>query len=108
MTPEVSLPAAATTAVGARQTPPQDAVAALPPSPPTPPAAVSPTPSAVLEHATAGLDRLRLDLLGADPRLVVGCLDLASGWVRSDASIREALVQASTACDEEKQAVFRI
>ena len=52
------------------------------------------------------LDRLRQDLLGADPRLVAGCLELASGWVCSDASIRAALVQASTACDEEKQAVL--
>ena len=34
--PEVLLPTAAPTAVGVRQTPPQDAVAALPPSPPTP------------------------------------------------------------------------
>ena len=33
-------------------------------------------------------------------------MELASGWVRSDASIRAALVQASTACDEEKQAVL--
>ena len=31
-------------------------------------------------------------------------MELASGWVRSDASIRAALVQASTACGEEKQA----
>ena len=33
-------------------------------------------------------------------------MELASGWVRSDALIRAALVQASTACDEEKQAVL--
>ena len=33
-------------------------------------------------------------------------MELASGRVRSDASIRAALVQASTACDEEKQAVL--
>ena len=33
-------------------------------------------------------------------------MGLASGWIRSDASIRAALVQASTACDEEKQAVL--
>ena len=106
MTPEVSLPAAATTAVGAQQTPPQDAVAALPPSPSTPPTAISPTPPAVLDRAAAELDRLRQDLLGADPRLVAGRLELASGWIRSDASIRATLVQASTACDEEKHAVL--
>ena len=106
VTPEVPLPAAATIAVGAQQAPPQDAVVALPPSPPTPPTAVSPTPPAVLDRAAAELDRLRQDLLGADPRLVAGRLELASGWVRSDASIRVALVQASTACDEERQAVL--
>ena len=33
-------------------------------------------------------------------------MELASGWVCSDASIRAALVQASTACDKEKQAVL--
>ena len=84
VTPEVPLPAAATTAVGAQQAPPQDAVVALPPSPPTPPTAVSPTPPAVLDRAAAELDRLRQDLLGADPRLVVGRLELASGWIRSE------------------------
>ena len=33
-------------------------------------------------------------------------MELASGWILSDASIRAALVQASTACDEERQAVL--
>ena len=106
VTPEVPLPAAATTAVGAQQAPPQDAVVAPPPSPPTPPTVVSPTPAAFLDRAAAELDRLRQDLLGADPRLVAGRLELASGWIRSDASIRAALVQASTACDEERQAIL--
>ena len=105
-TPEVPLPAAATTAVGAQQAPPQDAVVALPPSPPTPPTAVSPTPPAVLDRDAGELDRLWQDLLGADPRLVAGRLELASRWIRSDASIRAAVVQASTACDEEKQAIL--
>ena len=39
--------------------------------------------------------------------MVAGRLELASGWIRSDASIRAALVQAATACDEEKQAIFQ-
>src|SRR4051812_1028002 len=107
VTPEVPLSAAATTTVGAQQTPPRDAVVVPPPlSPPAPPTAVSPTPPAVLERAVAELERLRQDLLGADPRLVAGRLELASGWIRSDASIRAALVQASTACDEEKEATL--
>ena len=33
-------------------------------------------------------------------------MELASGWIRSDASIRAALVQASTACGEERRAVL--
>src|SRR4051812_17322746 len=71
VTPMVPLPTAATTVVGAQQAPPQDAVVLpSPPSPLAPPTAVSPTPPAVLERAVAGLDRLRQDLLGADPRLV--------------------------------------
>ena len=86
-TPEVSLPDATATAVGAQQVPPQDTVVTLPSSPPTPPTAVSPTPSTILDRAAAELDRLRQDLLGADPRLVAGRLELASGWIRSDASI---------------------
>ena len=91
VTPEVPLPAAATTAVGAQQTPPQDVVAAPPPSPPIPLVVVSPTPSAILDRAAAELDRLRKDLLGADPRLVAGRLELVSGWVCSDASVRAVL-----------------
>src|SRR4051812_5848688 len=52
VTPEVPLPAAATTVVGAQQTPPQDAVVSpLLPSPPIPPTATSPTPPAALERA---------------------------------------------------------
>src|SRR4051812_6445001 len=113
VTPEVPLSAATTTTIGAQQTPPRDVVI-VPPllSPPAPPTAASPTPpavleradvspssSAVLERAVAELDRLRQDLLGADPCLVAGRLEQASGWIRSDASIRAMLVQASTACD---------
>lgn len=102
------MPDAAAAAVGAQHAPPQDTVVTLPPSPPTPPTIVSPTPPTVLDRAAAELDRLRQDLLGADPRLVAGRLELASGWIRSDASIRAVLVQSSTARDEEKQAVLRV
>ena len=101
-TSEVPLPDASTIVVEAQHAPPQDTVVTLPYSPPTPPTAVSPTPPTVLDCAAAKLDRLWQDLLGADPCLVVGRLELASGWIRSDASIRATLVQASTTCDEEK------
>ena len=105
-TPEVPPFDAVATAAGAQQAPPQDTVVTLPSSPPIPPTAASPTPPTVLDRAAAELDHLQRDLLSADPRLVAGCLELASGWIRSDASIRAALVQASTASDEEKQAVL--
>ena len=78
----------------------------LPSSPPTPPTTASSSPLTVLDRVAAELDRLRRDLLSTDPHLVAGRLELASGWIRSDASIQEALVQASTARDEEKQAVL--
>ena len=105
-TPEVSLPDATAAVIGAQKVPTHGAVITLPSSPPTPPTAISPTPSTVLDRAAAELDRLREDLQGADPRLVAGRLELASGWVRSDASVRAALAQAATTCDEEKQAIL--
>ena len=37
---------------------------------------------------------------------MAGRLELASGWVRSDASVRAALAQAVTACSREKQAIL--
>ena len=100
-TPEVSLPDATAAVVGAQKVLTHGAVITLSSSPPTPPIAIALTPSTVLDH-----DRLRKDLLGADPRLVAGHLELASGWVRSDASVRAALAQAARACDEENQAIL--
>ena len=105
-TPEAPPLDAVATAGGAQLAPPQDTMVTLPPSPPTPPTAASPSPPTVLDRAAAELDCLRWDFLSADPRLVAGCLELASGRIRSDASIRAALVQASMACDEEKQSVL--
>ena len=51
----------------------------LPPSAPLLPG--SSASSAVLEHALSEMTQLREDLLGADPRLVAGRLELASGWL---------------------------
>ena len=84
---EASSPDATAAIIGAQKVPTHGAVITLPSSPPTPPTAISPTPSTVLDRAAAELDRLREDLQGADPRLVAGRLELASGWVRSDASV---------------------
>nr|XP_020167158.1 translation initiation factor IF-2-like [Aegilops tauschii subsp. strangulata] len=59
-----------------------------------------PTPS-----AAANLQALLRDnLQGADRRLASGRLELVSGWLRSDASVRAAWSQAVTASEEGKQA----
>ena len=81
------------------------AVITLPSSSPTPLVPVSSDLSAtVLDRVTNELSQLREDLLSADPRLVAGRLELASGWARSAASVRAALSQAMSASDGEKQA----
>ena len=47
--------------------------------------------------------KLREELLGADPHLVTGRLELASGWLHSDLAVRAALGQAAAASEKEKQ-----
>ena len=49
------------------------------------------------------MTQLQADLLTADPHLVAGCLELASGWLHSDLVVRAALGQASTASERQKQ-----
>ena len=39
-----------------------------------------------------------------DPRLAVGRLELASGWLQSDVAVRAALSQAATTSEKEKRA----
>ena len=104
---EASFPDTTAAVVGAQKVPTHGAMITVPSSPPTPPTTISSTPSTVLDCAAAELDRLRGDLQGTYPLLVAGRLELASGWVCSDASIRAALVQAVTAYDEEKQAILQ-
>ena len=48
------------------------------------------------------MTQLQADLLGADPRLVAGRLELASGWLQSDTAVRAMLNQAATASEKEK------
>ena len=69
----------------AQGVPSSQAVITLPPSPPIPPAPVSSASSAVLDRAANKLSRLREDFWSADPCLVAGRLELASGWDHSDA-----------------------
>ena len=87
----------------AHELPVSQAVITLPSSPPAPLVPDSSASSAALDRAADELSRLREDLQGADPRLVAGRLELVSGWVRSDASVRAALSQAVTASEEGKQ-----
>ena len=44
-----------------------------------------------------------MDVLSADPRLVAGRLELASGWLHFDLAVRAALGQAAAASEKEKQ-----
>jgi len=77
----------------------------LPSSSPAPPVPASSVSSAVvLDQVASKLSQLREDLLSADPRLVAGRLELASGSARSAASVRAVLSQVVSASDGEKQA----
>ena len=67
----------------------------------TPDSSASPD---VLERALSAMTLLRVDLQGADRRLVAGRLELVSGWLHSDASVRAALSQAATTSEKDKQA----
>ena len=73
-----------------------------------PPTAASPLPSlsapaAVLERALAEMTQLQADVLSAEPRLVAGRLEPASGWLHPDLAVRAALGQAAAASEKEKQ-----
>nr|XP_020192089.2 MAP7 domain-containing protein 1-like [Aegilops tauschii subsp. strangulata] len=99
----VSSPAAGVPKV---QEPPVPQAVVTIPSPPPPAAPLTPGPSAspdVLEHALLEMTRLREDLQGADPHLVAGRLELVSGWLHSDVSVRAALSQATATSEKERQ-----
>ena len=44
-----------------------------------------------MERALAEMTQLQADVLSADPRLVAGRLELASGWLHFDLAVRAAL-----------------
>nr|XP_020189660.1 microtubule-associated protein 4-like [Aegilops tauschii subsp. strangulata] len=93
--------------VSKAQEPPVSHAVVTTPSPPPPAALLIPGPSAspdVLERALLEMAQLREDLQGADSRLVAGRLELVSGWLHSDASVRATLSQATATSEREKQA----
>ena len=75
----------------------------------SPPPTVAPslpgssTSAAVLERPLLEMTQLQVDLLSADPRLVAGRLELASGWLHSDLAVRVTLSLAATSSEKEKQ-----
>ena len=74
-------------------------------SPPPPAAPLGPNssaPSVVLEHVFSRMAKLQEDLLGVDPHLVAGCLELVSSWLHSDLAVRASLCQATTVSDKER------
>ena len=98
------MPDAAAEVPKAQQPPVSRVVVTLPPPPPAP---LVPGPSAssdVLERALSGMVQLQEDLQGTDSHVVAGRLELVSGRLHSDASVRAALRRAATASEEEKQA----
>ena len=66
------------------------ATTSLPPTA-APPLPGPSAPAAVLERALAEMTQLQADVLSADPCLVAGRLELASGWLHSDLAVRVAL-----------------
>ena len=48
---------------------------------------------------------LQEDLQGTDRRLVVGCLELISGWLHSDVSVWATLSQAAADSEKNREAV---
>nr|XP_020197002.1 actin cytoskeleton-regulatory complex protein PAN1-like [Aegilops tauschii subsp. strangulata] len=70
----------------------------------TEPSAAAAPPSVEKGNVSSQMTQLWEDLLGADPRLVAGCLELASGWLQSDAAVRATLSQATTTSEKEKRA----
>ena len=81
----------------------QALVTTSPPPTAAPPLPGSSAPAAALEHALSEMTQLQADLLSADPCLVAGRLELASGWLHSDLAVRAALGQAAAASEKENQ-----
>ena len=78
-------------------------------SPPPPSATLMPPGSSaspdILERTLSAMALLQEDIQGTDRRLVAGRLELVSGWLHSDVSVRATLCQATAASEKDKEAV---
>nr|XP_020175120.1 vegetative cell wall protein gp1-like [Aegilops tauschii subsp. strangulata] len=105
LAPESPVSGSAVEVSKAQEPPVSQAVVTIP-SPPPPAAPLIPVPSAspdVLERALLEMAQLREDLRDADSHLVVGRLELVSGWLHSDVSVRATLNQAAAISEKEKR-----
>ena len=104
LAPEVMAPCAADVVPAAPEPAISQALVTMSP-PPTaaPPLPGSSASTAVLERALLEMTQLQADLLSTDPRLVAGCLELASGWLHSNLAVRVMLSQAAASSEKEKQ-----
>ena len=60
-----------------------------------------------MERVFSGMAKLREHLLGVDPYLVAGRLEVASSWLHSDSAVQASLSQAAAASEKEKQAAAK-
>ena len=91
LAPEASVPGSASEVPKALEPLISQALVTTLPPPAAPLAPSSSASSAALERVLSGMAQLREDLLGADPRLVAGRLELASGWIHFDLAVRASL-----------------
>ena len=96
LAPEVPAPGSADEVLRAPEPSIFQALVTTPPPTLAVPLAPNPSaPSAAFERVFSGMAKLQEDLLGVDPYLVVGRLELASGWLHSDSAVRASLSQAA-------------
>ena len=106
LTQEVPAPGSGAEVQEAQELPASQAMVTTTPLPPsamllTPGSSASPD---VLERALSEMARLREDLQSAEPLLAAGRLELVSGWLHSDVSVRAALSQVAATSEGEKRA----
>nr|XP_020190664.1 atherin-like [Aegilops tauschii subsp. strangulata] len=107
LAPDVPTPSLVAETAKAQEPPSsQDMVTTTPPPPSA--ALLLPGPSAspdVLERALSVMTLLREDLQGTHRRLAAGRLELVSGWLHSDVSVRATLSQTTADSEKDNEAV---